>query len=387
VAVARIAYVDHSYHRSTRSTGFLVEILERHGHTVDRFWDEAWQGGLPVAWSDVRGHDVVVMFQSYCPPPGGYFRQDHPNVVYIPMLDQFGFWQGPMNHLAGFWEPFQGSKVLNFSNALHCLTQGFGIASHFARYYQPVLSQPVAPSQGLHGFFWLRRELQIPWRTIKALIGDARFDSLHLHLAVDPGSPPPELPSAEDVARHRITTSTWFEHKADLEALLDRANVFFASRPGEGIGQSFLEAMNRGHCVVAPDQGTMNEYLLPGVNGLLYELEDVHPLDFSGVHALGRRAWESTQAGRRQWEAGEAALVRFILTPSEALYRGKYQHPPVQAPGAAMEVAMPAPVDVPASVPATGLRAVAQRYTLFRKTRAVWHPLVRIVRHIAGRSD
>ncbi len=40
--MARIAYVDHSFHRTTRSTEFLPEILERHGHQVQHFWDDAW---------------------------------------------------------------------------------------------------------------------------------------------------------------------------------------------------------------------------------------------------------------------------------------------------------------------------------------------------------
>ena len=376
--MARIAYVDHSYHRSTLSTGFLVEILQRHGHVVDRFWDEGWRGGSPVPWSDVQGHDVVIMFQSYCAPPSRHFRQAHPNVIYIPMLDQFALWQGPVSPLSEFWEPFQGSKVLNFSNALHYMTKSFGIASHFVRYYQPVRPQIVAPSEGLHGFFWLRRPTQLPLSSIQRLIGDTRFDSLHLHMAVDPGSPPAELPSEEEMARHRITVSTWFDNKADLEAVLDRANVFFASRLDEGIGQSFLEAMGRGQCVVAPNQGTMNEYILPGVNGLLYELDALRPLDFSRARALGTRAWESTHTGRAQWEASEEALVQFILAPSETLYAGKYQHPSVHHSLGVVKAQAVSGAIVARLRAASGL-------AIFRKTRVLWHPLVRAVRRLVSR--
>lgn len=375
--VARIAYIDHSFHRTTRSTEFLPEILRRHGHVVDRFWDDAWQGGPAVAWDDVAGHDVVIMFQSYCSPGGRYFRQLHPNVIYIPMLDQFGFWQGPMLNLSAFWEAFQGSKVLNFSNAVHCMTTGFGIASHFMRYYQPTVAAPAqtAPdAAGLHGFFWLRREQQLPWKTIRKLLENTRFDSLHIHLATDPGTPPPSLPSAEDVARHRITTSTWFENKADLDAVMARANVYFAPRAEEGIGQSFLEAMGRGQCVVAPDQGTMNEYILPGINGLLYDIHVPRPLDFSQVRELGAQARAGALAGRAAWEAAEAELVRFILTPSKALYAGKYQHA-FAAEGAGTAAR---PSD-------GGLRGLARNNALFRSTRFLWHPMLRLARQMMGR--
>jgi Glycosyl transferases group 1 len=379
--MARIAYVDHSYHRSTLSTGFLVEILQRHGHVVDRFWDEAWRGGAPVPWPEVQGYDVVIMFQSYCTPPARHFRHVHPNVIYIPMLDQFALWQGPVTPLSEFWEPFQGSKVLNFSTALHGLTKSFGIASHFVRYYQPT-RPAVAPSEGLHGFFWVRRQSQLPWDSIRRLIGTVRFDSMHLHLAGDPGSPPSEMPPAEDIARHSITTSTWFEDKKDLEAVLDRANVFFASRLDEGIGQAFLEAMGRGQCVVAPNQGTMNEYILPGFNGLLYELDALQPLDFSQVHALGARGWESARAGRVQWEQAEEALLRFILAPSESLYAGKYQHPSVHVQGAVGAGAVK--MDVMSRKVATRLRGVAS-YAFFRKTRVLWHPLLQWMRRLVSR--
>lgn len=383
--MARIAYLDHSFHRTTKSTAFLPEILSRHGHSVDFFWDDAWQGGKPVTWNDVRSHDVVIMFQSFCAPDGPHFRRSHPNVVYIPMLDQFGIWQGPIFNLSAFWEPFQGSKILNFSNAVHCMTTGFGIVSHFARYYQPTTSTPTPPRQGLHGFFWLRRELQLPWRMIGKLIENTRFDSFHIHLATDPGTPAPELPSAEDVAKHNITTSTWFENKADLNALIERANVFFAPRLEEGIGQSFLEAMSRGQCVVAPNQGTMNEYIIPGVNGLLYDDKNPQPLDFSGVLKLGAQAREGALAGRTLWEQAEDDLVRFILTPSEALYVGKYQHVlgAVEAPPAPpMAETVPGEVQTP---PATGLRRLAQRHAVFRSTRSIWYPIVRFARHIANR--
>lgn len=379
--VARIAYIDHSFHRTTRSTEFLPEILSRHGHVVDHFWDDAWQGGKAVAWSDVAPYDVVIMFQSFCRPEGAYFRRSHPNVVYIPMLDQFGLWQGPIYNLSAFWEPFQGSKVLNFSSALQSMTTAFGIASHFVRYYQPVTASPASGRNGLHGFFWLRRELQLPWKTIRELIGGVRFDSFHIHLATDPGTPAPQLPSAEDIERHHITTSTWFEHKADLHAVMERANVYFAPRVEEGIGQSFLEAMGRGQCVVAPNQGTMNEYILPGLNGLLFDIHNPKPLDFAELARLGQRARESTIAGRAAWESAEEELVRFILTPSEALYAGRYQHPFVA--GAASEP--PPDAAQPAASPMARFRALSQRHALFRSTRFIWYPMIRLVRQLVGR--
>lgn len=374
--MARIAYLDHSFHRTTRSTDFLAALLVRYGHEVTHFWDEAWQGGAPVPWPAVAAHDVVIMFQSYCSPEAKYFRLQHPNVIYIPMLDQFGIWQGPLFNLSSFWEPFQGSKVINFSSALHATTTAFGIASHFVRYHPPAPEYAPVPKDGLHGFFWLRRERELPWSLIRQLIANYRFDSFHVHLATDPGFAPPTAPSPEDVERHSITTSTWFEHKCDLEAVMQRANVYFAPRLEEGIGQSFLEAMSRGQCVVAADQGTMNEYIVPGVNGLLYDHRAPVPLDFSLATRLGHQARLGAMHGHALWDQAEAGLVRFVLAPSESLYAGRYQHPSLtlaQQAGGTVGEAVNHVVHGPARW--VWLRNASKRYALLRATRPVWAPL------------
>lgn len=314
--MARIAYIDHSFHQKTVSTKFVPDALRAAGHEVDFFWDEGWCGGAKVAWAAVEHHDVVVMFQSFCDTKGRPFGQLHKNVVYIPMLDQFAMWIGQRPAMTPFWGAFQGAKVLNFSSALHAMTLAAGIDSHYARFYPEPLPQLPQACEGLHGFFWVRRNDDISWPLIKQLLGTTRFDSFHLHLATDPGTTPASLPTEEDIRRFNITTSTWFDDKAEFEAVVAKANVFFAPRLGEGIGQSFLEAMNRGQCVVAANQGTMNEYILHGLNGLLYNHLKPTPLDFRHAHQLGAAGRASLVEGRKAWLSALPDVVEFIVQPS-----------------------------------------------------------------------
>jgi hypothetical protein len=359
--MARIAYIDHSYHKKTLSTDFLPAILRKYGHVVDYYWDDSWIGGERVNWNHVSNYDVIIMFQSYCKIDNDYYRNLHPNTVFIPMLDQFGIWQGPLINLTGFWEPFQGSKVLNFSGALHAMTIGFGVRSFFLRYYQSARESRVDGSGGLKGFFWLRRETELPWALVRQLITNTEFESFHIHLATDPGTKSPTLPTAEDIKKFNITTSTWFDRKADFEAVLDNANVFFAPRVEEGIGQSFLEAFSRGQCVVAPNHGSMNEYIISGLNGLLYDLKSPVPLDFSSALILGENARKAAEYGRQHWENSEQKLLEFILTPSEELYFGKYCHSLYVRPeGHCFK---------------ERLRYLSRSSFLLRKTRPLWLPI------------
>ena len=87
---------------------------------------------------------------------------------------------------------------------------------------------------------------------------------------------------------------------------------------------SFLEAMAMGKCVVSPDYGTMNDYILHGVNGLLYDLHKPQPLDFSQAAQLGARARESIERGFEQWQKREAELVEYIVTPPDKIYNRLY---------------------------------------------------------------
>jgi hypothetical protein len=369
-----VAYVDHSFHEKTRSTKFLVDLMRRHGLVVDYFWDNSWRGGSPIAWENVCSYDVVIMFQAFCPISASYYRALHPNVIYIPMLDQFGLWRGPMYNLRGFWEPFQGSKILNFSIGLHSIALAFGIASYLARYHQEPNALPASFERGLHGFFWLRREREISWSTIRTLISRNQLTSLHIHVAVDPGTPPPQLPSKAEIEKHKVTISNWFEDKTELDQLLEKANVFFAPRAEEGIGQSFLEAFARGQCVVAPTNGTMNEYIVPGVNGLLYDLANPSPLDFTSAPEMGRLAREASAIGALEWTASEQQLIDFILTPSEKLYVGKYNHPPLARKHSSVRERVRRRLS-------DRLVRISRNYQFFRTTRAFWYPLIRFVRN------
>ncbi len=327
--MANIAYVDHSYHAKTGSTLFLVEILRQHGHTVDIFWDDSWQGKNGIDINSLLDYDIIIMFQIQCSPTNRYYCKRHNNIISIPMLDGFGLFHGHAYSCLRFWEPLHGCKILSFSSAVHSMATSLGISSLHVRYFpNPEAGLPLPKTEGLHGFFWLRHDSHVSWPTVRTLMGQSSFDSFHLHLAPDPHSPKPSLPTAEECQKFAICTSTWFENKTEFISVLQKANVFFAPRLGEGIGQSFLEAMARGQCVVAPDNGTMNEYIIHGVNGLLYDPHNPQQLDFSRVAELGTNARQTVVHGYDYWKKQEEKLIEYILTPSKYLYtKNTYQHP------------------------------------------------------------
>jgi hypothetical protein len=68
----------------------------------------------------------------------------------------------------------------------------------------------------------------------------------------------------------------------------------------------------------------MNEYILHGINGLLFDPLAPKPLSFDRVKQLGNFARSSASIGHHEWLENRSRLIEYILTPSENLYQGKF---------------------------------------------------------------
>lgn len=317
----RIAFVDMEFHKKTLSTQFIPTLLSAAGHQVDFFWDESLTGGANVSINAVKQYDAIVMFQVECLAKYAFAHYSK-NITYIPMLDSHYTDDSPVENdlkkIRNQWRHMGNIKLCNFSKKLHNIHQSVGLYSKYFQYFQP--PQVQQRNAGLHGFFWARRNDLINLSTIHALIQNTHFDSFHLHLPSDPAGSEIEIAETFKNNVDQLTTSRWFSDKNAFFAQLRKANVFFAPRPVEGIGQSFLEAMSYGICVVAPDFGTMNEYIIHNGNGLLYNRVHPKPLDFSHVECLADNAYFFVQDGYKKWRQSENDIVSYIITPNEDCY-------------------------------------------------------------------
>jgi glycosyltransferase involved in cell wall biosynthesis len=132
------------------------------------------------------------------------------------------------------------------------------------------------------------------------------------------------LPTEEERQRYHIEQTSWFDDASEYKAAVSRAQVYFAPRRFEGIGQAVLEAMALGLCVVSPDLPTMNEYIVHGETGLLFDADNPEPLDFSRALELGRNARIAAVRGRANWEASLPQLRAFLVAPPQ---RGPRRRP------------------------------------------------------------
>ena len=318
----KVGFIDNVWRMQTQSTQFLFDILTKNGITVEPAWNDSWLDVQEIDFSSlIDQYDALIFFQ--CGPDTDAPYKVAPNLTLIPMLDSFG--NDRLFHWnASSWSRFLGTKILHFSKALYCATTSHGIAGKYAQYFpNPEQFSVKEANNELSGFFWQRTPKNINIDTIKILIGDTQFDKIHVHLATDPGYDFINI-NDRDIARHNITTSEWFPNRNDLYDIMNENSVFFAPRTSEGIGMAFLEAMAMGKCVVAPNYGTMNEYIINGLNGLLYEHDNPQPLNYSRHKELGKMARVSIEEGYKEWTSMESELIDFIMSPNKAVYRKIY---------------------------------------------------------------
>jgi|GEM_PF-136304 len=300
----KIALIDHSYHKKTKSFSFFTDIFKPH-FEIDMYWDYSWnRGPAPDYRSIAEKKYFKLIFLQVLPPPDVLEILNPKRIVIVPLFD------GTRHVSDSLWMKYRHARFLNFSKTLHEKLERFGFESLYVQYFAPPLQNNMnRDSKKPGGFFWQRTD-HITWEHIKRLISTADFERIHIHTALDPGARFVR-PGETDIENYKITFSDWFENKKDFHLKMAQCDIFFAPRRFEGIGMSFLEAMAMGMCVAAPDEPTMNEYIRHGVNGLLYDLDDPRPLDFSDFRTIGKNARDFVKENHEKWTRARKEIVNF----------------------------------------------------------------------------
>ena len=305
----KIAFIDHSFHKKSRATLFLVNILKKY-YQVHLFWDESWIGGPGVDWNELKKkkYYAAIFFQMIYPSEQLYLLPID-NIIIAPMYDA-------ANKPAEFWLRYKKIKFLNFSKTLHERLETLGLVTAYFQYFVPTNKERYCKDRSakLKGFFWQRTN-KLTWNQIKRLVNTRYFSKIHIHAAVDPPGYEIIEPSEEELKNYNITISAWLEDKEEYLRLISNYNVFFCPRLYEGIGMSFIEAMAMGMCVVGPDNPTMNEYIKNNETGFLYDANNPVPIDFSNAIDIGMNAIKYIEDGYAKWITREKDVIEFIETP------------------------------------------------------------------------
>lgn len=275
----KIAFIDHSFHKKTKSSNFFLDLL-KDKYTIDIYYDTKWQDKKVFDFDSLNNEEYHAIIFWQINYNIKYIRNlKCKNIIYIPMYDDF-----ISNTFTPFyWKQFNSVKFISFSKTLHDYLTAKGLDSFHVQYFAEI-KQNIKKiyTESLTAFFWYRIE-KINWETIKKFITPSSFKKIYIQNHPDPNQKKLQI-SKEDIEKYNIEIIDWFDSKEEYINIIKSIDVYFTPRIYEGIGLSFLEVMSYGKYIVAFDKPTMNEYIMHNKNGFLYHNKTNKKIDFLKIN-------------------------------------------------------------------------------------------------------
>ena len=301
-----MAFVDEHIHQLTKSGDFMLNIFSEH-FEVTRYWDDSYLTGKNVPLVELNKYEYVFFWQAL----NGIdeLKKIKGKIIWVPLSDgypdEFTLWK-----LLSSDVPI---KILSFSEKMTQVCKRFGIETMTVRYYlNPDDFQLNIPKTGRHMFFWYRSNLY--FKEIKKVINSKEIDSFTYRSNPDIAFSR-ELIEPSDIETFKMKlVETKYTSREEYFNLLSQANIFIAPRKKEGIGLSFIEALAMGMAVVGYNNPTMNEYIINGENGYLFDGQTKR-IDFSDLDKIIERSKIASSLGYKQWLLSIPKIIEYIKIP------------------------------------------------------------------------
>lgn len=307
----RILYIGHTFHLKTKSNLFLLDILK--DYDIDMVSMDPHE---ELSYASIQSrcgqhYDILLCWQVM--PSILQIKQyiSFDKGVLFPMAD---FFYAVMPLKDPVWQEYVEFQIINFCKAVHEELSAAGFSSYYIQYFPKPAETPQWGNPG--GVFFWQRVTHINPHTLFFLLRDmTELNAVHMHYALDPGEEKIEIPRNNFPGKN-ITESEWFDTKEKMYEVMEQFGLYMAPRYIEGIGMSFLEAMAHGRCVIAPDAPTMNEYIVNGETGFLYErTSEITPLpiqDLKTVRRIQENAYEYVKRGYAEWKRKRPEIKAWI---------------------------------------------------------------------------
>ena len=302
----KAAFIDHSFHKKTLSSVFLKKILSKTFELVEYF-DESWNGGNEIDINTLKKYEYIFYFQFIHGADKLKYLNKNAKIIWFPMWDAVS---GMKN---SGWLKYQITpiKIVCFSKTLYAKLSKLGFdCAYFQYFVDPQSVQPVTDYNTTRVYFWNRTE-EINLGVVKKLIGNNHIASLTYMSVPDPNHQL-QIPPEEDLKKYNIQLYNQFLCFEDYINLVSKSNIYIAPRMFEGIGMTFIEALCRGQCVIAPNFPTMNEYIVHGENGYLYDIDKLEEIAINNLESVGKEARVRAIDGFKKWQQQRGKLIEYV---------------------------------------------------------------------------
>lgn len=311
----RVLFIDLAYHTKTKSADFFLEILRSAFDVETHYYDVQYQTNIPQ--EKVDRADVVIMWEAVL--GRRFFAIPGKPCIYVPMYD--GEWGS-----RALWKRIarSGCRVVSFSDKISTLAKCGGVPDNDIlelRYaYNPAdfpdsAGDPDIVALWERGFF--------SFSDLKKLFPPKFFKKVILFRRPQPDLVYESISESDRREYNVEINDAPFLPKADYVRLLREPGVYVAPRPKEGIGMSFLEQLAMGKCVIVHDDGTMNEYVKDGVNGIVRNFYGVpKPVTREDILTIRKNVLEVARRQYDRWQKDRGAVVSFVTRQSRPVEIG-----------------------------------------------------------------
>lgn len=253
----KIAFIDHNFHKKSRSADFLRDIFKREYEISNYWWSLKYQKEI---YYNIKDYDNFFFFQSLL-PLNDMLKIKDKNVMWAPMYDNLTLEKN-------FWQlvKYLNIKVLCFSKKVRQIAKKNNCNYLYLKYFiKPEISKKK--NKLLNIFFWYRGGIHLKdWINFF----NPKLIKIKLFDCPDPGKKNLFLESKIKKKYNIQTFKKSFLKKKEYIKFVKDCDVFISPRKQEGIGMSFIEAMSKGKYVVAFNDSTMNEYINNKKIGIIF---------------------------------------------------------------------------------------------------------------------
>jgi len=307
----KIAFIDHTYHKKTKSSAFFIDIINQ-GNNIEFFYwdDDSEEEDIQQIFSDINTNNFdCVIFWQVIPSYKSLCLLTSNNIIFVPMYDACHNWKYFQ------WYGYRQFRFISFSKTLHDKLSEMGIVSFYIQ-YMPALPENFSQEnihRNNHSVFLWNRNGSIQINKVLSFIYCNQWNKIIIHEAPDPNMANRQNMNI-NIGELQIEKTTWFKNQFEYIQKVTSCDVYISPRGYEGIGLSFLEAMRMGLCVVAKNNPTMNEYIENGINGILFnnykELED---LKIQNLISIKENAFKKSNDIYKEYRKKIPLLLQFIF--------------------------------------------------------------------------
>lgn len=298
-----LLYIRHAYHSKTKSNDFLIDILKS-SFNITLFDIDPYTQNIEEMLKSVPAKDFDVLLLFQLPIDGNLIKKyiKFKKGVFFPMFDGA---PDRKNHIWLSWKDF---NIINFSKTLHLELLNLGLSSFYIQYFPKPIDVELGNEKSV--FFW-HRITKLNINIFEKIFKSLSIENVHIHKATDPQN---EFvnPTLDNL---NIEYSTWYNSKNDMLKDIEKCSIYIAPRLYEGIGMSFLEAMGMGRCVIATDTATMNEYIVDGKTGILYDFDNPCLNKQYDIRAIQKNTFNYINDGYIKWEKEKYKIINYIDYP------------------------------------------------------------------------